>query len=69
MVEVFKTNIYAEGVSEKIVEILYDHFPACKINFDLDDCDKILRIEGVVFETEKIKLIVNEHGYMCEVLE
>jgi hypothetical protein len=69
MVEVFKTNIYAEGASEKIIEILYDHFPECKINFDLNDCDKILRIEGVVFETEKIKLIVNEHGYMCEVLE
>lgn len=69
MVEVFKTNVYAVSHSEKIIELLYEHFPKCKINFDLDDCDNILRIEGSDFETEEIKLIVNENGYMCEVLE
>jgi len=69
MVEVFKTNVYAESNSEKIIKLLYKHFPECKINFDLDDCDNILRIEGLAFETEKIKWIVKENGYMCEVLE
>jgi hypothetical protein len=69
MVEVFKTNVYAVSNSKKIIELLYQHYPECKINFDLDDCDNILRVEGSVFETEKIKLIVNENGYMCEELE
>ncbi len=69
MVEVFKTNVYAVSNSEKIIELLYQHFPECKINFDLDDCDKILRIEGFSIENEKIKLIVNENGYLCEELE
>jgi hypothetical protein len=69
MVEVFKTNVYAESNSQKIIELLYEHFPECKINFDLDDCDKILRIEGSAFEPEKIKFIVNENGFMCEELE
>ena len=69
MVEVFKTNVYPVSNSEKIIELLYQHFPECKINFDLDDCDNILRIEGSGFETEKIKWIVNENGYMCEELE
>jgi hypothetical protein len=69
MIEVFKTNVYEVSHSEKIIELLYQHFPQCKINFDLDDCDNILRIEGSVFETDEIKLIVNEHGYMCEELE
>ncbi|HEU5366757.1 MAG TPA: hypothetical protein VFU62_14560 [Hanamia sp.] len=69
MIEVFKTNVYATINSEKIIEILYQHFPKCKINFDLDDCDNILRIEGSDFETEKIKLIVNENGFLCEELE
>jgi hypothetical protein len=69
MIEVFKTNVYAGFHAEKITELLYRHFPECKINFDLDDCDKILRIEGSVFETEKIKFIVNENGFICEELE
>jgi len=69
MVEVFKTNIDAGCEAEKITELLYRHFPGCKINFDLDDCDKILRIEGLIFETEKIKFIVNENGFICEELE
>ncbi|MGN6531470.1 MAG: hypothetical protein ACTHK0_06930 [Ginsengibacter sp.] len=69
MVEVFKTNVYAVSNSEKIIELLYQHFPECKINFDLDDCDKILRIEGFSIENEKIKLIVNQNGYLCEELE
>lgn len=69
MVEVFKTNVYAGSNAEKITRLLYRHFPDCKINFDLDDCDKILRIEGSVFETEKIKFIVNENGFICEELE
>ena len=34
MVEVFKTNVYAVSHSEKIIELLYEHFPECKINFD-----------------------------------
>jgi hypothetical protein len=69
MIEVFKTNVYAKSNSQKIIELLYEHFPGCKINFDLDDCDNILRIEGSEFEAEKIKFIVNENGYNCEVLE
>jgi len=69
MIEVFKTNVHAGCEAEKITGLLYRHFPDCKINFDLDDCDKILRIEGSVFETEKIKFIVNENGFICEELE
>lgn len=69
MVEVFKTNVYEGCHAEKITELLYRHFPECKINFDLDDCDKILRIEGLLFEREKIKFIVNKNGFICEALE
>ena len=43
--------------------------PKAKWNFDLDDCDKILRIdseENIVF---KIIDLLNIHKFYCEELE
>jgi len=40
-----------------------------KINFDLEDCDKILRVEGENILNEKITGLVTESGYQCEVLK
>lgn len=69
MVEVFKTNIQDKITANKIVAYLYEHFPESKINFDLDDCDKILRIESDKVIPEKIAQILNYQGFSCEVLE
>ena len=46
MVEVFKTNVYEPCQSIMLVRILYNYFPDHRINFDLEDCDRILRVEG-----------------------
>ncbi len=48
MVEIFKTDVRKQMISEKIVMKLNAHFPAYKINFDPDDCDKILRVESYI---------------------
>ncbi len=69
MVEVFKTNIYDAERSVVIVQKLLQYFPKNKINFDLEDCDKILRVEGNTVLTEKIKQILNEEGHLCEILD
>lgn len=70
MVEVFKTNVTDKNHATKLVELLHRKFPGCKINFDLDDCDKVLRIEGPDADlTEPVRLIINENGFICEVLE
>lgn len=68
MIEVFKTNVYDKWGADYLLELLNQQFPDCRINFDLDDCDKVLRIEGEDFVSEKVKMIVNENGYLCEVL-
>ena len=68
MVEVFKTNIDDRIEADRIRELLLDHLPDCKVNFDLEDCDKILRVEGFVSAVEVIKMI-REHNYQCEVLK
>ena len=68
MVEVFKTNIESTEEAERIRKLLLDQIPYCKVNFDLDDCDNVLRVVGFVSASEVIE-VVKEHNYRCEVLE
>ena len=46
MVEVFKTDINNKQLARTVIKSLSIRFPACKINIDLADCDKVLRIES-----------------------
>ena len=69
MIEVFKTNVQKVSQAIKLIALLRQYFPDSKINFDLKDCDRILRIEGVNFIPEKIALLVNDNGFTCMVLE
>ncbi len=69
MVEVFKTNVQKKAQSKMLVDILLEAFPSFKINFDLYDCDAVLRVEGNNIETLRIMILVKEHGFTCEILE
>jgi len=68
MVEIFKTSVQDITQSEEMIEKLYSQFPDHMINFDLEDCDNILRVEYSVIENEKIIALLNLHGYHCEAL-
>jgi hypothetical protein len=68
MVEVFKTNVQQHEQAEQLTSVLRSRFDFCKINFDLEDCDKILRVEGKQVCVETIIEILNIHGLQCEVL-
>jgi hypothetical protein len=69
MVEVFKTNVRKRAQSRMLHCILSEAFPSFKINFDLLDVDKVLRVEGENITALRIMLLVKEHGFACEVLE
>lgn len=69
MVEVFKTNVMDQGQAAKFLEILRLHFPDHKANFDLDDCDKVLRVEGCREIADHVRAIVRDHGFVCEILD
>lgn len=69
MLEVFKTNIQDKRQATIVKEKIFFHFPECKLNFDFEDCDKILRVEGASFCTKKILEIVCTSGFFAEVLE
>jgi hypothetical protein len=68
MVEVFKTNVQREKEAELLLEKLQEQFPQYKINFDLADCDKILRVEGKQIQPQNIISIMEKSSYNCEVL-
>jgi hypothetical protein len=69
MVEVFKTNVQKKTQSKMLLCVLSEKFPSFKINFDLSDCDKVLRVEGNKMEALRIMVLVKEHGFSCEVLD
>lgn len=68
MIEVFKTNVQEMEQSKVIVMKLLEHFPNSVITFDLEDCDKILRIHSGSISNQRIIEVVNSYGYDCEVL-
>jgi hypothetical protein len=68
-VEVFKTNVGKAEEAQTLIAVLSLHFPQHKINVDLHDCDKVLRMEGSVFCLETVKQIVHVNGFACELLE
>lgn len=69
MVEVFKTNVQRTEEAEMLIGKLAEHFPRHEINFDLSDCDRILRVQGNDIAEEKIIDIVSSFNYECELLE
>lgn len=69
-IEIFRTNVSDSNDASFIIAMLAQQQPGCMINFDLDDCDHILRIESI---SEKIDIqsvieILNKNHFKCEVL-
>ncbi|MFH6995904.1 hypothetical protein [Flavobacterium sp. FlaQc-48] len=69
MVEVFKTNVQKETDTNYIIAIIQREFPTYKVNFDLEDCDKILRVEGADLQSNQIIEYVKCLGYTCNILD
>ena len=69
MVEIFKTDVRKRAKAKNILLILQKEFPHLKINFDLWDCDKILRVKGKTISIERIISLVEEQKYSCELLQ
>ena len=68
MVEVFKTYVEQPEHSEMLIDQIINQIPNSQINFDLEDCDKILRIEAEDISIRNIIEILNKNGYYAEVL-
>ncbi len=69
MVEVFKTNVNEPFHAEILLRIIYKSFGNCIVSFDLEDCDKILRIESShVIEKDRLIKLIQSWGFDIETL-
>jgi hypothetical protein len=69
-VEVYRTNVTSRSAADWLLGQLYRYFPGWCISFDLEDCDRVLRVEspGVAIPTDFIAALLQENGYGCEPL-
>ena len=69
MVEVFKTNVTSNHQARSLVNVIRYHLEDSKVNFDLEDCDRILRIESSQeIDADSIIKLLNGMGVIAEVL-
>jgi hypothetical protein len=67
MVEIFKTNVNSKRLAGRILKGLQAHMPAFNFNFDLEDCDRILRVKGYNITGEIAGIIRIVSGYNVEI--
>lgn len=70
MVEVFKTNVKNLDDAEMLIDRIHQAFGSYRANFDLDDCDRILRVEcakGLVKSHALISLL-KSFGFHAAIL-
>jgi len=68
-IEIFKTNITQAAIANKVIESLLQVLPHCRINFDLHDCDNILRVESIeAFNPQDVKSHLHKIGFSAELL-
>ncbi len=70
MVEVFKTDVQHPHQANTLINQIQQTFTDYIVNFDLEDCDRILRIKcttGIIKSASLINL-VKDLGFYAEVL-
>ncbi len=68
MVLVFKTNVNSSSKVKRVAPKLNKLFPNSKWNFDLEDCDRILRFESDYDIKKEIIILMKILGFDCEAL-
>ena len=70
MIEVFKTDVKDKLHSRVLIDLLHKTFPGYRANFDLDDCDKILRVCGITNPLQAFQIInlLKDFGVKAEIL-
>lgn len=67
-IEIFKTNVSSESMALKLIAELVIQHENVRFNFDLDDCDRILRAEGTELKLKDIQEQLTSAGFNCELI-
>ena len=65
MIEVFKTDVKDQIHAAFIIDQIHKPFRYWRANFDLDDCDKILRVTGISNITDAYEIISFVKNFGC----
>ncbi len=70
MIEVFKTDVEDRDHARMLIMEIHQQFADYRANFDLSDCDRILRVKSASGPVEACLLInlLKEFGFEAEVL-
>jgi len=70
MIEVFKTNVDDRVQANLLVDQIHQTYSDYKANFDLEDCDKILRVASSTnfVCADCLINLLQEFGFQAEVL-
>ena len=70
MIEVFKTNVKDHDLANILLDQIHKTFVDYKANFDLQDCDNILRVKSATVSIQSDCLInlLKDFGFHAEVL-
>jgi len=68
MIYVFKTSVKSKKDVKSLTAHLNEYLTDGTWNFDLDDCDKILRIDSSLNIADKATQILRNNGFDCEEL-
>ena len=71
MVEIFKTSVNSKKQANKVLKTLSARLPSYCFNFDLDDCDRILRAQSshIPIETTTIIQVVKDQDIKISLFE
>ncbi len=71
MVEVFKTDVDSSVTARQLITAIVQELDGCRANFDLEDCDRILRVcrEAGPVDAETVIALLHRYGYAAQVLE
>lgn len=65
---IFKTNVSGKNNVNEVSPHLESLNGIQRYTFDLDDIDKVLRVEARGLSSQKIESVIKKAGYHCEEL-
>jgi hypothetical protein len=70
IVEVFKTNVETDEQASRLTHHIHENFNGCQVNFDLEDCDRILRFQSStgIIPTDQLIRLMQAAGFQAEIL-
>jgi hypothetical protein len=69
MIEIFKTNVRTKRDAKQVLETLNRLFSEVQANFDLQDRDRILRLQGIeTRDLPVVKKAMARLGFICDIL-